>query len=182
MGKRWLPFLWLRFVTVSKVLHRCHEISAQVLWLVEDSKLSLFESFFLLSARFEKKCFHMTFSHWIFHRAAFCSYRFFQCEKITWKIILCWTLSSSFPYWPNSALILSKISFRSLSFLVCMRNTTLRRLKHRDCTVDRTLLTSESSQQKNLCISNASIYYSWYSLWGHPGKIMREQKRWNCPC
>ena len=27
----------------------------------------------------------------------------------------------------------------------------------------------------------ASIYYSWYKLWGHPGKIMREQKRWHSP-
>jgi hypothetical protein len=35
-----------------------------------------------------------------------------------------------------------------------MRNTTLRRLKHRDCTVSRTLLTSESSQQKNPGILN----------------------------
>ena len=37
-----------------------------------------------------------------------------------------------------------------------MRNTTLRRLKHRDCTVNQTLLTSESSQQKNRGILNTT--------------------------
>ena len=35
-----------------------------------------------------------------------------------------------------------------LGILGMNANTTLRRLKHRDCTVNRTLLTSESLQQK----------------------------------